>query len=137
MIKSTDSLHVLHVDDEEGFLFLTKQYLENLDDKLNIESITCPEDALSKLDEKHFDVIVSDYQMHPIDGLEFLKKLRNQHNNIPFIIFTGRGREEVAIQALNLGADYYLKKGGKQKVNLENLIISFRRLLSIKIQKKH
>ncbi len=44
--------------------------------------------------------------------LEFLKELREQHNKIPFILFTGKGREEVAIKALNLGVDGYFNKQG-------------------------
>lgn len=46
------------------------------------------------------------------DGLEFLKELRQGGNAIPFIVFTGKGKEEVAIKALNLGADRYLNKAG-------------------------
>jgi PAS domain S-box-containing protein len=48
-----------------------------------------------------------------MDGIEFLKKVRRSGNTIPFILFTGRGREEVVIQALNEGADFYLQKGGE------------------------
>ena len=59
-----------------------------------------------------YEVIVSDYQMPGMNGIEFLKRLRSQLGHIPFILFTGRGREEVAIEALNCGADFYLQKGG-------------------------
>jgi CheY-like chemotaxis protein len=59
-----------------------------------------------------FDVIVSDYQMPDKDGLEFLRELREKDNRTPFIIFTGKGREEVVIKALNLGAVQYLNKIG-------------------------
>jgi PAS domain S-box-containing protein len=44
------------------------------------------------------------------DGLQFLKELRQSGNTTPFIMFTGKGREEVAIQALNLGANQYVNK---------------------------
>ncbi len=74
------------------------------------------------LDTQTIDVVVSDYQMLPIDGLEFLKMLRTSGNNIPFILLTGRGREEVAIRALNLGAMNYLKKGGDAKTQYTELI---------------
>jgi len=68
------------------------------------------------LDKEDFDVIVSDYQMPRMDGLEFLEVVREEkESDIPFIIFTGKGREEVAIKALNLGADRYLQKGGSPK----------------------
>lgn len=43
------------------------------------------------------------------------KEVRSFNENIPFIVFTGRGREEVVIEALNNGADFYLQKGGDQK----------------------
>jgi len=62
--------------------------------------------------DKVFDVIVSDYQMPEKDGLDFLRELRESGNNIPFILFTGKGREEVAVKALNLGADRYFNKIG-------------------------
>ena len=59
-----------------------------------------------------YDAIISDYQIPDMDGIEFLKKVRSSGNSIPFIIFTGKGREEVVIEALNAGADFYLQKGG-------------------------
>ena len=61
---------------------------------------------------KSYDAIVSDYQMPGMDGIGFLKEVRSSGNTVPFILFTGRGREEVVIQALNEGANFYLQKGG-------------------------
>lgn len=58
-----------------------------------------------------YDAILSDYFMPDIDGISFLKQIRDYLPNIPFIIFTGQGDESVAIEALNSGADFYLKKG--------------------------
>ena len=51
--------------------------------------------------------------MPVMDGIEFLKRVRASGNTMPFIIFTGRGREEIVIQAFNEGADFYLQKGGE------------------------
>ena len=65
-----------------------------------------------KWNEQPYDAIVSDYEMPQKNGLEFLKELREQNNQIPFILFTGRGREDVAVKALNLGADSYINKNG-------------------------
>ncbi|MEF8836059.1 MAG: PAS domain S-box protein, partial [Candidatus Thermoplasmatota archaeon] len=75
-----------------------------------------PKKALELLEKEEFDVVVSDYQMPDMDGLEFLEEVREEReSDIPFIIFTGKGREEVAMEALNLGADRYLQKGGDPK----------------------
>ncbi len=98
------------MDDEIPFLEQTKIFLEKEDDELDIYSTDSPEEALKMIPDD-FDAVVSDYQMPTMDGLEFLKNIR-ETSDIPFIMFTGRGREEVAIKALNLGADRYIQKGG-------------------------
>ena len=106
------TIHVLHVDDEEDFLKTAKQILE-MQDQFQVETASSVEEAIKKLGNNSFDVIVSDYQMPQKNGMDFLKEIRESGNNIPFILFTGKGREEVAIEALNLGADYYFNKSGK------------------------
>lgn len=102
---------VLYVDDEADLLEIGKVFLE-LHGEFSVETITDASEALTLLYSKRFDAIISDYQMPLMNGIEFLKQVRGSGNTIPFILFTGRGREEVVIQALNEGADYYLQKGG-------------------------
>jgi PAS domain S-box-containing protein len=102
---------VLYVDDEESLLEVGKLFLEG-DGRFSVDIITSSPAALSLMEKKNYDAIISDYQMPEMDGIEFLKRVRNAGNQIPFILFTGRGREEVVIQALNEGADFYLQKGG-------------------------
>ncbi|MFX0015942.1 MAG: PAS domain S-box protein [Promethearchaeota archaeon] len=103
-------INVLHVDDESSFLQLTEKYLSILGaDEITIHSVNDPLKVFDLLKEKDFDVILTDFQMPNMDGLELLSKLRSIYD-IPVIIFTGRGREEVAIKALNLGANYYIEK---------------------------
>ncbi len=109
-------MKILMVDDERMLLEQAKIFLEKRNEEFEIEPATSAEKALKKLEEEDYDVVVSDYQMPEMDGLEFLEELREEReNDIPFIMFTGKGREEVAMKALNLGADRYLQKGGDPK----------------------
>jgi len=112
-------IRVLHVDDELGLLKVAKRCLE-LQGAFQVDTANSVEEALNKLKEKEYDAVVSDYQMPGKDGLEFLEMLRKNGNTIPFIMFTGKGREEIAIKALSLGADRYLtKKGDSETVYCE------------------
>ena len=106
-----ESVRVLIVDDEEGILEIAKEFLEEEGD-FEVSTALSADEALDRIRVKRFDVIVSDYQLPPgMNSIELLKKLNREGYTIPFIIFTGRGREEVAIEALNNGASFYLQKG--------------------------
>ena len=83
-----------------------------MEGNLEIDHACCVDEAFKKLATGIYDIVVSDYEMPQKDGLQFLKELREQNNEIPFILFTGKGREELAIKALNLGADGYINKQG-------------------------
>ncbi|HVP96788.1 PAS domain S-box protein [Methanoregula sp.] len=116
---------VLYVDDEAGLLEIGKLFLEQ-SGHFSVDTIVSAPAALALMKEKTYDAIISDYQMPVMDGIEFLRKVRASGNIIPFILFTGRGREEVVIQALNEGADFYLQKGGEpvsQFAELEHHVI--------------
>ena len=93
-------------------LEISKQILIDLDSDFEIDSACCVDEAFKKLSTGQYDVVISDYEMPQKNGLQFLKELREGKNEIPFILFTGKGREEVVIQALNLGADHYVNKYG-------------------------
>src|SRR4030042_5383306 len=94
-------ISVLHVDNELGLLKVVKRCLE-LQGPFHVDTAGSVEEALTKLEKEQYDAVISDYQMPKKDGLEFLKQLRKEGNDIPFIILTGKRREEVAIKALNL-----------------------------------
>ncbi|MDD1687482.1 response regulator [Methanoregula sp.] len=108
---ATEVCRVIYVDDEPGLLEIGKIFLEN-DHSFVVKTFLSAREALDHLASERYDAIVSDYQMPKMDGITFLKALRERGDATPFIIFTGRGREEVVIDALNSGADFYLQKGG-------------------------
>jgi len=104
---------VLYVDDERPLLDLGKIFLEK--GGFDVKTTDSAIKALELLKTMQFDAIVSDYMMPEMDGIEFLKTIRQNHQTVPFIIFTGKGREEVVIQAFENGANSYIQKGGDPK----------------------
>jgi len=101
---------VLYVDDEPELLALCRLFLEK-DGRYTVITAESAAEGIKKLRTGHFDVVISDYLMPESDGLEFLRQVRAEFGNIPFILFTGKGREEVVIEAMNLGVTFYLQKG--------------------------
>jgi PAS domain S-box-containing protein len=113
-------IHVLYVDDEPSLLELGSIYLEELKD-FKVSTALSAKEALRMLSELPYDAIISDYLMPEMDGIGLLKKVRAHHQDIPFILFTGKGREEVVIDAINNGADFYLQKGGNPQAQFAEL----------------
>ncbi|WP_440950570.1 PocR ligand-binding domain-containing protein [Methanosphaerula subterraneus] len=115
---------VLLIDDEPAILDITRLFLERTG-AFSVETTASGAEALEKFDSKNYDVIISDYEMPGMNGIELLKALKSRGIDIPFIIFTGKGREVVAVEALTYGATYYLQKGGEPRSQfavLESLI---------------
>jgi DNA-binding response OmpR family regulator len=106
-------IRILVVDDDEDLLFLANKFLGREDERFELVGAKTDQEALQKLEEEDFDAIVCDHYLGPhcMTGLDLLEWVREARPNIPFIILTGRSQEAVAIRALNLGADFYLKKG--------------------------
>ena len=84
------------IDDEPDMLEVTKAFLEG-GGLFEVDTSISAVDALRIKDLERFDAIVCDYQMPEMDGIEFLKELRAQDIRVPFILFTGKSREDVAI----------------------------------------
>ncbi|NMB77894.1 MAG: PAS domain S-box protein [Methanomicrobiales archaeon] len=120
--------NVLYVDDERALLDLVKVFLEEMGD-FSVDTLLSAPEALKQLEKKDYDAVISDYQMAPMDGIAFLKSVRASKNPIPFILFTGKGREEIVIQALNEGADFYLQKGGGPQAQFAELAHKIRQAI--------
>ena len=111
---------ILYVDDEPDLLGLGQRYLESGGD-FSVDIHTSVQESLSFPGAVQYDAIISDYQMPGTNGLEFLKKVRAYYGDLPFILFTGRGREEVIIEAIDNGVDFYVQKGGDARVQFREL----------------
>lgn len=119
-----EAIQVLHVDDELDVAELAAEFLKREDDCFDVVTETSATEGLDRLAENQIDCIVSDYQMPGMDGLEFLATVRESEPDLPFILFTGRGSEKVASNALSTGATDYLQKapGTEQYELLANRI---------------
>jgi len=123
----TNPDHILYVDDEEALLEIGRAFLERTGD-ITVDITSSPLEACETIITGRYDAVVSDYMMPEMDGIALLQHVREAGSRVPFIIFTGRGREEVAIEALNSGADFYLQKGGDPRAQFADLANAIRQL---------
>ncbi|WP_181684962.1 PAS domain S-box protein [Halorhabdus salina] len=105
-----NDISVLHVDDEPALTELVGEYLEREDERLSVRSARSASEALEALDDTDVDCIVSDYAMPGADGIAFLEAVRAEYPDLPFVLFTGKGSEEVASEAIEAGVTTYLRK---------------------------
>jgi PAS domain S-box-containing protein len=104
------SIRVLVVDDDPALAALVAEYVPREDERLVVETATSAREGLDRLDGDDVDCIVSDYDMPETDGLAFLEAVRETRPDLPFILFTGKGSEEVAGEAISAGVTDYLQK---------------------------
>jgi PAS domain S-box-containing protein len=121
-------IFLLYVDDEPALLDLCKIFLEKTGE-FSVTTRSSAVEAEGILAAEQFDAIICDYQMPEKDGLAFLQDVRSSHPEIPFILFTGRGREEIAVRAFELGADFYLQKGGDPRAQFAELTQKIRQAI--------
>ena len=115
---TSEPVRVLYVDDEPDFAGLLAEQLERWggaeDRALSVETYTSPREALRWLEDggiAEVDCVVSDYEMPAMDGLELLEAVRERWPDLPFVLYTGRGSEEIASEAISRGVTEYMQKG--------------------------
>lgn len=120
-----EDITVLLVDDEPDVAATTSEYLEHEESRLVVETAGTASEGLDRLGDGGVDCIVSDFEMPGRDGIQFLETVRNRGYDLPFILFTGKGSEEVAADAISVGATDYLQKapGNEQYTILANRVV--------------
>jgi PAS domain S-box-containing protein len=107
---------ILLIDDDRVFADLARARLENKLADAEIITRTDPQEGFETVTSEDVNCVVSDYDMPGRDGVELLKRIRADHPTLPFILFTGKGSEEVADEAISAGVSDYLQKGGTSDV---------------------
>jgi PAS domain S-box-containing protein len=108
---NSKEIRVLHVDDEQALAELGAEMLHREDDRFSVATAGSASEGADRLAADDFDCIVSDYDMPGQNGIEFLETVRDEYPDVPFMLYTGKGSEEVASKALSTGATDYLQKG--------------------------
>ena len=124
-------ISILLVDDEVQFLEVTRMFLEK-GRGIRVTTATSGDQALEVLAHHKFDAIISDYAMPGMNGIEFMKQVKALGDDTPFIIFTGKGREDVVIDALNFGADLYLEKSPDPRTQFSEMMQKVRNIVTIR-----
>jgi DNA-binding NtrC family response regulator len=119
MSKSTLP-HVLLVDDEDSFRLSIEMALK-MSDEFIVQSCDSGESAVEILKKETFDVILLDYRMSEMSGLDVMEWMHSQKILTPVILVTAAGSETVAIEAMKLGAYDYLRK---DQIDIDRLSIA-------------
>jgi len=123
-MAEAQGISVLHVDDDPAFADLTADALSEHEAQITVETAMNASEGRDRLAANSFDCIVSDYEMPGKNGIEFLETIRENYPDLPFILYTGRGSEAVASDAIATGVTDYLQKesGTSQYTILANRI---------------
>jgi len=101
---------IVIVDDEEIVLTSLKSFL-TLETEYNVETFESPKKALEYITENEINLVISDYLMPDMNGIEFLSEVRKMKPQVPRIILTGYADKENAIKAINdVGLYQYIEK---------------------------
>lgn len=105
------SINVLIIDDDEDGRFAFRRFLTQLSGfEANVIEAETGEDGLDKYRSNSFDVVLLDYSLPGISGIDVLEKLKQLDADAPVIMLTGLGDENVAVEVMKLGAVDYLPK---------------------------
>jgi PAS domain S-box-containing protein len=108
---SVETMSVLVVDDNADLVDVVAEFLEREHDAIDATTASSTDDALATIRDGRPDCVVSDYDMPRTNGLDLLREVRETHPKLPFILFTGKGSEEIASEAISAGVTEYLQKG--------------------------
>lgn len=115
---SDKELSLLIIDDNPDDRTLAIREIKKEFNNLTINEIKNSSEFHEALESGDFDLVITDYRLRWTTGLEVLKKIKSQYPDIPVIMFTGTGTEEVAVEAMKIGLEDYVVKSPKHFMRL-------------------
>lgn len=127
----TTEICVVHVDDDKMIAKVTGEYLTREDNRITYHTAQTAQQGVEIFNEHCCDCVISDYDMPRENGISFLKQVREIDPEVPFILYTGKGSEEVASEAFSAGASDYFQK----KTHIEHYTVLANRVTTL-VEKK-
>ena len=123
-------LKTLLIEDDEDDAFYIKDILNQIfkDTTLHIDHVSSIDKNLKEIDPFSYNLALFDYRLGKMNGIELVRSIRNQNCNIPIILFTGQGDQEVAVEAMKAGATDYLTKS---KLSTESVTKSIQYVMGL------
>ncbi|MGB6298134.1 MAG: response regulator, partial [Rivularia sp. (in: cyanobacteria)] len=122
MIEVRPLQNIVIIDDNPDDRLLAIRELEKEFSQLNIVEINDANGLASALEANNYDLVITDYQLKWTNGLDVLNALKFRHPDVPVIMFTNSGTQEVAIEAMKAGLDDYVIKSPKHFVRLSQAV---------------
>ncbi len=120
-------IRILHVEDSaDDQLILKRSLKKNMPINYELTSVDTGTKGLTKIEKENFDLLISDYRLPDMTGIEFVKQLKKRQNKIPIILATGKGSENVAVEAMKLGVRDYINK---EEIGSKRLIEDIKEIL--------
>lgn len=118
---------VIAVDDQQDVVELAKIFLEKFEEELQVDTTTNPERVLEGVRNDSYDAVLSDFDMPEMNGVELLEEVRTVNEDMPFVLYTGKGSEEIAAEAVSHGVTDYFRKesGGDHYQMIANSLVEY------------
>jgi signal transduction histidine kinase len=117
-----DNLKILLVDDDEVDRIAVRRALKKTPLKIELTEADASKSAIANLVEQSFEIILLDYRLPDCTGLELISQIKQLKIDTPFIVLTGQGDEEIAVEIMKAGASDYLAKSKIEPTNLAKSI---------------
>lgn len=116
--------HILYVDDSKFDRQLVRHVLEKEHGGFQITEAATEQEFNARLAEHHYDLVLTDFNILGFEGFKVYEAVRQRHNDVPVVIVTGTGSEEVAVEAMKRGVSDYVVKSAAHIQQLPQILLS-------------